>query len=97
MPRNAQARMCWREVIQLHKVTIPIHTNPYQNPYQSITHSSEILCSIELSKGLERTGSNHVFYRLGNPEGEPAKARLPQAWKSSGRAGRNAATQPRES
>jgi hypothetical protein len=76
--------MCRQEVIQLHKVTIPIHTNPYQNPYQSITYSSEMLCSIELPKDHERTGTNHVFYRLGKPEGEPAEAQLPKYGKHEG-------------
>jgi hypothetical protein len=57
LPRNAQARMCRREVIKLHNVNtilhqlIPIHTK--------ITYSSETLCSIEVSEGLERTGNNH--------------------------------------
>jgi hypothetical protein len=59
--------MCRREVIKLHKVTIPIDTNRYQHP--SITYSSETLCSIEVSESLECTGTNHVFYKLRKPEG----------------------------
>jgi hypothetical protein len=43
-------------------VTTPIHTNLDQkNP--SITYSSETLCSIEVSEGLERTGTNYVLYK----------------------------------
>jgi hypothetical protein len=59
------------------------HTNQYQSLYQSISYSSEMLRSIELSKGLERlepqtTGTNHVFYRYREPECDPAEARLPK-------------------
>jgi hypothetical protein len=37
-----------------------------------------------VSEGLERTGTNHVFYRLGKPEGGPAEARLPKHGKAVG-------------
>jgi hypothetical protein len=43
-----------------------------------------MLCSIELSKGLDCTGTNHVFHRLGKPEGEPAEAWLPKHGKAVG-------------
>jgi hypothetical protein len=84
MPQNAQARMCRREVIKLHK--IPLNTRVYQPipNFPLSSYSSETLCSIEVSKGLERTGTNHVFYKLGKPEGEPAKAQLPTLGKPKG-------------
>jgi hypothetical protein len=37
-----------------------------------------------VTEGLERTGTNHVFYRLGKAEGEPAEARLPKYEKPEG-------------
>jgi hypothetical protein len=48
------------------------------NPYPSTTYASQMLGSIEVSKSLERTGSNHLFHKLGEPEGEPPEARLPK-------------------
>jgi hypothetical protein len=80
-PKCAGAYVSAREVIKPHKVTIPIHTNPYQNPYQPITYPSEMLCSIELPQGLERTGTNHVFYKLRKPKGQSAAT---QVWKTRG-------------
>jgi hypothetical protein len=59
--------MCRREVIKLHKVTIPIDTTRYQNP--SVTYSGETLYSIEVSESLECTRTNHVFYKRRKPEG----------------------------
>jgi hypothetical protein len=62
------------------------HTNPYQSipkPHLS-SYSSETLCSIEVLKGLEHTGTNNVFYRLGKVVGEPAEAQLPTLGKSEG-------------
>jgi hypothetical protein len=44
-------------VIKLHNVnTIPYQLIP---THTKITYSSETLCSIEVSEGLERTGNNH--------------------------------------
>jgi hypothetical protein len=37
------------------------------NPYPSTTYSSKTLGSIEVSKSLERTGTNHLSIRLENP------------------------------
>jgi hypothetical protein len=58
-----------REKIQSY--TIPLHTRIYPRipTYTklpiSLSYSSETLCSIEVSEGLERTGTNHkhVFYK----------------------------------
>jgi hypothetical protein len=41
-------------------------------------YSNETWRSIEVSKSLERTGTNQLFYKLGGPEGEPSEARLPK-------------------
>jgi hypothetical protein len=50
--------------------TIPLHTRiypriPTYTKPQLSSYSSETLCSIEVSEGLERTGTNHkhVFYK----------------------------------
>jgi hypothetical protein len=62
MPRNAQARMCRRKVIKISYTNtiayprIPTYTKPHLSSY-----SSETLCSIEVTEGLERTGTNHNY------------------------------------
>jgi hypothetical protein len=78
--------MCRREVIKLHNVNtiqyprIPIYT---KFPNLIIVFQRDVVLD-RVSKGLERTGTNHVFNRLGKREGEPAEAWLPKYRKPEG-------------
>jgi hypothetical protein len=54
------------------------------NPYPSTTYPSKTLGLIEVLKSLERTGTNHLFHKLGEPEGEPPEAQLPKCGKPEG-------------
>jgi hypothetical protein len=77
-PRSSQYTAFTNPSFQTSRGRHAAHEIVSFNPYPSTTYSSKTLGSIEVSKSLERTGTNHLLYKLGEPEGEPPEAWLPK-------------------